>query len=242
METRIITDSLIGAETQRIKLVYGDLFDARKVLWSSGDEADFKEDGLNKDQIVKGFKIRHPRKDPDRVRLAIWINSNFEIKEILPSLGKPLIEIYLMEYLPILLFKNENKIPEEVEALILGNLYHECSDFLWGILDFPKINRKKKEVGSGCLINSEIKYKIQFKNLGNNSGEEYFTKSENTYHIDLNTNLEDNDIVWVLFHEVIHLFRDRWSFFTFEKHEKVRQKMMPELVEYLYRIYYNKLI
>lgn len=240
METRIITDSLIGAETQRIKLVFGDLLDARRVMWSS--EFDFKEDGLRNDQVVKGFKIRNPRRDPDKVRLAIWINSRYKVKEILPALGKPLIEIYLMEYLPILLFKNDDKIPEEIEALILGNLYRECSNFLWEILDFPEINREEKKVGSGCFINSEIKYEIQFKKLGNNSGEEYFTEPDNTYHIDLSNDLGDNDVIWVLFHEIIHLFRDRWNFFTFGKHEKIRYKMMPELVEYLYRMYYNQIV
>ena len=242
MKTKIVRDSLIGAEAQGIKLVYGDLQDARKVMWSSGNVSDFREDNLSNYQVVRGFKIRYPGKDPDGVRLAIWINSRYGAKEILPALGKPLIEIYLMEYLPILLFRKGEKIPEEVEALILGNLYRECSDFLWDILDFPEIDREEKETESKCFINSEIKYEIQFKNLGNNSGEEYFVESENTYHIDLSTELGDNDVVWVLYHEIIHLFRDRWNFFTFEKHEKIRYKMMPELVEYLYRMYYNQIV
>lgn len=242
MRTKIITNSLIGVETQRIKLVYGNLFDARKVMWSSGDEADFKKDGLRDDQVVCGFEVRNPKKDPDKVRLAVWINSKYGAREILPALSRPLIEIYIIEYLPILLIKDNDKIPEEVEVLPLGNLYRECVEFLLDYIDFPEIKRSEKRAGLNCFLRSEIKYEIQFKELGNNSGEEYFTEQENTYHIDLNTDLSDIDVVCVLFHEIIHLFRDRWNFFTFGKNEKIRYKMMPELVEYLYRMYYNQII
>lgn len=241
METKIITDSLIGAETQRIKLVFGDLFDARKVLWSSGNELDFKEDGLEINQIVKGFKIKSPKKDPNGVRLGIWINSNYKAEKILPALSRPLIKVYLMEYLPILLFKEGDEIPEEVEALILGNLYRDCSYFLESIIDFPEIKRNNRDNKFECLLDSEIKYKIQFKNLRNNSGEEYFAKKTNTYQIDLNTELSDSDITWVLFHEVVHLFRDRWNFFTYDKYDIPRNKLMPELIEYLYKIFYNRI-
>ena len=53
MKTKIVRDSLIGAEAQGIKLVYGDLQDARKVMWSSGNVSDFREDNLSNYQVVR---------------------------------------------------------------------------------------------------------------------------------------------------------------------------------------------